>query len=65
MSARTSPKAKTEALKAEVEVLLKELNRQMSHYQADSELSRFNRAPAQYAVQGLADSPASCGFRWG
>lgn len=34
------------ALKAEVEQQLREVNRQMSHYQADSELSRFNRAPA-------------------
>jgi FAD:protein FMN transferase len=38
--------AQTDALKAEVEDLLKEVNRQMSHYQRDSELSRFNRAPA-------------------
>ena len=38
--------AQTEALKAEVEARLKEVNRQMSHYQPDSELSRFNRAPA-------------------
>jgi len=35
-----------EALKAEVEQRLKEVNRQMSHYQPDSELSQFNRAPA-------------------
>lgn len=34
------------ALQAEVEARLKEVNRQMSHYQADSELSQFNRAPA-------------------
>jgi thiamine biosynthesis lipoprotein len=34
------------ALKAEVEARLKEVNRQMSHYQLDSELSQFNRAPA-------------------
>jgi FAD:protein FMN transferase len=33
-----------DTLKAEVEARLKEINRQMSHYQADSELSRFNRA---------------------
>jgi len=31
--------APVEALKAEVEQRLKEVNRQMSHYQADSELS--------------------------
>jgi FAD:protein FMN transferase len=36
-----------EALKAEVEARLKEVNRQMSHYQPNSELSRFNRAPAR------------------
>jgi FAD:protein FMN transferase len=35
-----------DALKAEVEARLKEVNRQMSHYQPDSELSLFNRAPA-------------------
>ena len=35
-----------EALKAEVDQRLKEVNRQMSHYQPDSDLSRFNRAPA-------------------
>src|SRR5512135_3382041 len=41
----TQPQA--EALKAEVDERLKEVNRQMSHYQPDSELSRFNRAPAR------------------
>lgn len=35
-----------ESLKSEVEERLKEVNRQMSHYQTDSELSQFNRAPA-------------------
>jgi FAD:protein FMN transferase len=35
-----------EALKTEVDQRLKEVNRQMSHYQPDSDLSRFNRAPA-------------------
>jgi len=35
-----------EALKLAVEDRLKEVNRQMSHYQPDSELSQFNRAPA-------------------
>ena len=35
----------TAALKAEIEQTLREVNRQMSHYQPDSELSRFNRAP--------------------
>ena len=38
--------AQTEALKTEIDERLKEVNRQMSHYQLDSELSRFNRAPA-------------------
>jgi FAD:protein FMN transferase len=36
-----------EALKIEVDQQLKEVNRQMSHYQPDSELSCFNRAPAK------------------
>ena len=39
--------AQIDTLKAEVEERLKEVNRQMSHYQPDSELSRFNRAPAK------------------
>lgn len=34
-----------EALKTEVDNSLMEVNRQMSHYQPDSELSRFNRCP--------------------
>jgi thiamine biosynthesis lipoprotein len=34
------------ALKVEIDARLVELNRQMSNYQPDSELSRFNRAPA-------------------
>lgn len=34
------------SVKAEIDERLKEVNRQMSHYQPDSELSRFNRAPA-------------------
>ncbi|MBI5384128.1 MAG: FAD:protein FMN transferase [Verrucomicrobia bacterium] len=34
-----------DTLKKEVDDRLKEVNRQMSHYIADSELSRFNRAP--------------------
>jgi len=38
--------AQADALKTEVDDRLKEVNRQMSHYQPDSELSRFNRAPA-------------------
>jgi thiamine biosynthesis lipoprotein len=40
------PPPELDALKAEVDQRLKEINRQMSHYQPDSELSRFNRAPA-------------------
>lgn len=40
-----------DALKAEVEERLKEVNRQMSHYQPDSELSQFNRAPAKIPFQ--------------
>lgn len=35
-----------DSLKIEIEARLKEVNRQMSHYQPDSELSQFNRAPA-------------------
>ena len=33
-------------LKAEIEKRLLEINRQMSNYLPDSEVSRFNRAPA-------------------
>ena len=40
------PQAQANALAAEVEQRLQEVNRQMSHYEPDSELSRFNRAPA-------------------
>ena len=38
--------AVVETLQAEVEQRLREVNRQMSHYLPDSELSRFNRASA-------------------
>lgn len=38
--------AQIESLKTEVEQRLRDVNRQMSHYQPDSELSQFNRAPA-------------------
>lgn len=38
--------AQVDMLKTGVEERLKEVNRQMSHYQPDSELSQFNRAPA-------------------
>ena len=44
-----------DALKRAVESRLKEVNRQMSHYQPDSELSRFNRAPAQEPFPISAD----------
>jgi FAD:protein FMN transferase len=44
---RNLTQAQTDALKAEVDERLKEVNRQMSHYQTDSELSCFNRAPAR------------------
>lgn len=40
------PPAELEAVKHAVDRRLQEVNRQMSHYQPDSELSRFNRAPA-------------------
>jgi thiamine biosynthesis lipoprotein len=38
---------RVEALRVEVEERLQEVNRQMSHYQPDSEVSRFNRGPAE------------------
>ncbi|HRZ56097.1 MAG TPA: FAD:protein FMN transferase [Candidatus Paceibacterota bacterium] len=43
-------------LREAVDNRLKEVNRQMSHYQSDSELSRFNRAP------GREPFPISSGF---
>ena len=43
--------AQIEALKSAVDQGLKEVNRQMSHYDPDSELSRFNRAPANSPCQ--------------
>lgn len=42
----TLPQPQIKALQAAVDQRLKELNRQMSHYQPDSELSQFNRAEA-------------------
>lgn len=42
----TSSAAEVDVLKREIDACLAEVNRQMSHYQPDSELSRFNRAPA-------------------
>lgn len=41
------PTEEIDKLKLAVEERLKEVNRQMSHYQPDSELSRFNRVPTQ------------------
>ncbi len=38
--------AQVVAIKVEIENCLTEVNRQMSNYQPDSELSRFNKAPA-------------------
>lgn len=43
------------ALKLEIEKALVEVNRQMSNYQPDSELSRFNRAPAGVAFKVSPD----------
>ena len=40
------PQPQLDALRKEVDDRLKEVNRQMSHYIPDSELSRFNQAPA-------------------
>lgn len=44
-----------DSLKRAVDSRLKEVNRQMSHYQPDSELSRFNRAAAQKPFRISAD----------
>lgn len=44
-----------DALKLELDDRLKEVNRQMSHYQPDSELSRFNRAPVDQPFPVSAD----------
>jgi thiamine biosynthesis lipoprotein len=49
------PVAEVEALRAAVDRRLKEINRQMSHYEPESELSRFNRAPAGQPVKVSAD----------
>lgn len=45
------PVARVAALQAQVEARLAGINRQMSHYDPDSELSRFNRAPANTPFQ--------------
>ncbi len=47
--------AQVNGLKAEIENLLKEVNRQMSNYQPDSELSRFNKAPAKVPFKVTPD----------
>lgn len=39
------PQSALESVRNAIETRLKDLNRQMSHYQPESELSRFNRAP--------------------
>ncbi len=43
--------ARLAELKTEVDQRLREINRQMSHYDPGSELSRFNRAPANRPFQ--------------
>ncbi len=50
VDASLSPR-RIERLKTEVDQRLKEVNRQMSHYQPDSDLSRFNRAPANVPLK--------------
>jgi len=49
-------------LKKEVDDRLKEVNRQMSHYIPDSELSRFNRAPASQPFQMSPEFARVLGF---
>jgi thiamine biosynthesis lipoprotein len=44
-----------EHLKAAIDARLREVNRQMSHYQPDSELSRFNAAPQGVPFRVSAD----------
>ena len=44
-----------ESIKSEIEKVLVEMNRQMSNYQPDSELSRFNRAAANEAFKVSPD----------
>lgn len=43
--------AQLDALKAEIEQCLREVNRQLSHFQSDSEISRFNQLPANTAFE--------------
>lgn len=47
--------AQVTALKAEIEATLVEVNRQMSNYVPDSELSRFNRAPVNVPFKVAPD----------
>lgn len=47
--------AQLDSVRGEVEARLKEINRQMSHYQPDSELSRFNLAPPRVPFMISAD----------
>lgn len=44
-----------EVIRGEIERRLAEVNRQMSHYQPDSELSRFNAAPADVPFRVSAE----------
>lgn len=50
------------ALKTEIEDTLKEVNRQMSNWQPDSELSRFNQAPANIPFKISPDFARVAGF---
>jgi thiamine biosynthesis lipoprotein len=50
------------ALKVEIEEALKEVNRQMSNWQPDSELSRFNQAPANIPFKVSPDFARVAGF---
>ncbi|MBN8458819.1 MAG: FAD:protein FMN transferase [Verrucomicrobia bacterium] len=54
VDAKLDPAA-TEGLKREIEEVLAEVNRQMSNYLTDSELSRFNRAPANQPFKVSGD----------
>lgn len=49
-------------LQEEIERRLKEINRQMSHYQPDSELSQFNQAPAEVPFPVSQELAAVCRF---
>lgn len=47
---------RVDELRPQVEAMLAEINQQMSTYIEDSELSRFNQAPAGYPHAGLASA---------